>query len=133
MERGGGIYGWTGFGPHVDIIDRYSVVEFPIYLKPRISTEWVTVYGLLGPQISLVLFDVAVDYRFDDFTVTEFERLDKRTRLGAAAGVGCRTRVGAGLVGLEIVYSHLFTSAFNDDVGPMLNGVTAYVSVGRLF
>ncbi len=51
MERGGGIYGSreeSDDSSHLDIIDRYSVVEIPVYLKPRITMQRLTLYGLLG-------------------------------------------------------------------------------------
>ena len=104
-------------------------IDFPLLVNAGLATGFGRVYGLLGPELSIVLGDVQ---KKTDNAVSYSSSLETDNSLIFAANIGAGAAFDLDDFSIlaELRYNRAFTSAFNDDEefrSPVYNGIGAFI------
>ncbi len=118
-------YSWADYegplGDQDDVELGADLLHLSVLAKPRLITQGLTLYGLAGPMVTIVLGDVygGGDSQWQQFVNNvldeeESRSPDNRIGLGFAVGAGVGLHLGRGQLVFDAVYRRTLTSAFDD-------------------
>jgi hypothetical protein len=105
----GGTSSFTNFGTDWDVTYSGTVIETPIYVKPRIPAGPGNLFFLVGPDIIILItdFEEKSESGVSDFS---FDVEPEKTFIvGVTGGLGYEFPAGLGTVSFEAKYTRTFT------------------------
>ncbi|MDX9801942.1 MAG: porin family protein [Spirochaetia bacterium] len=119
-RRGGAEY-YDIDGNKVKETIKANVIDFTLFVKPRLPVGDGFLYGLIGPQFSLILGDIESEINVDGDSYSSEFISDNSLLFGIGLGGGYTHPLGAGRILFDFIYSHAFTS-ISDNADIFLNG-----------
>jgi hypothetical protein len=110
----GGNYSYDYTGITVEGNQRATLLQIPLFLKPRIATAAGDFYFLLGPTVGIFLSDLTYEESAMGLTVEDEIEPDNSVIAGLAVAAGHEWELGPGAFGAEVRYTRQLTDATED-------------------
>ncbi len=149
-RRGGGFMAegeFEGESEKFTALDYFDMIDIPLFLKPKLPLGFGAVYGLLGPQMSLIvgdgMYELELEVNGETDSASGTFTPDNTLLFGAAAGAGITVDLGPVNVLFDLVYFRTFTSPFEEEeeIGgieetfdpPIINSFSGYAGLSLSF
>lgn len=110
----GGNYSYNYTGITVEGNQRATLLQIPLFLKPRVATAGGDFYFLLGPTVGVFLSDITYEESAMGLTVEDEIEPDNSVIAGLAVAVGHEWDLARGAFGVEVRYTRQLTEATED-------------------
>ena len=110
----GGNYSYDYTGITVEGNQRATLLQIPLFLKPRVATAAGDFYFLLGPTVGIFLSDITYEESAMGLSVEDEIEPDNSVIAGLAVAVGHEWELARGAFGAEIRYTRQLTDTTED-------------------
>lgn len=110
----GGNYSYDYTGITVEGNQRATLLQIPLFLKPRVATAAGDFYFLLGPTVGIFLSDITFEESAMGLTVEDEIEPDNSVIAGLAVAAGHEWDLAQGAFGVEVRYTRQLTETTED-------------------